>query len=414
MPIPTKLLLSAVLCSLPTIAFAQTTDATTASTSAPAATQADGAQTIELEGYLAAVKPFEAKVELKSFSGGPKVKQVVPHGATVRQGETLITFDTTEIDDQILLAASELDLAKASLAKAEADVSLGDRSDAANLEQRQDAVKDAELALEYWKKLDGPDFLKQLEMQRKSGQFQIDDQNDELDQLRKMYQSESLTNATADIVVKRAVRQLEMTKESVAIQQGELEKQKATTYVDKQQEVERGLASAKQSLDAFNADSAHGRVQRADALTKARVALRGAQRKLSELEQDKAAMTITAPSAGVAFFGHVGDDGKWQNAKPDAIEVDDKKDAGATLLTVVTPGKVAAIAKASDEQVTKLKVGQSAKLAVTSADATAIEGKVLTISPLPASDGTFEVGIEVAAGDAKLLPGMKTKIEVTK
>lgn len=364
-----------------------------------------------MDGYVAPGEPFEVKLQLRSFAGNLKPTALVAHGATVRQGEPLIAFDTAEIDDAVLGAASELEVAKANLAKAEQDVALGDRADAAGLEEKTDAVHDADTALDFWKRQDGPNFLKQLDLQLKSGQASVDDQNDELNQLRQMYQSESLTNATSDIVVKRAVRQLEMTQASFEIQKAEGQKQRETTYVDKQQEVERGVTNAHRALDEFNAQMAQQKAQRAAALTQARIALRTAQRKLSDLEQDKAALVVNAPHDGVAYFGAFAD-GQWQNAKPDALKIGTKVQADQPLLTLVRPGKVRVVAKASDEQVTKLKVGGTVRVNIDAAGEQGVDGTVASIAALPVADGTFEVSIDLAGGDAKLVPGMKAKVEV--
>ena len=367
---------------------------------------------MSIEGYIAPRDPFEVKLQPKKYDGPFKTTQVAAHASSVKAGTPLIGFDPTEIDDAILTAASDVEVAKAGLAKAEADVALGDRADAAGLEQKTDAVADAQAQLDWWKKQDGPAFLKQLDLQVQAGQDGIDDQTEELDQLHKMYASESLTNATADIVVKRATRQLERSKQAFVIQKGQTDKQKATDYDNKRQDVERGLALAKQSLDEFNATTAQSKTQRGAALLSARVGLRAAQRKLSDLEVDKAAMTVAAPSDGVVFFGSFVD-GAWQGAKPDAIEVGQKQDAGKVVLTLVQPGHIKAIGKASDEQISKLKVGEVTHVKIAAVGDRSLDGKISSLALLPSADGNYTVEIELpASGVERLLPGMKAKIEV--
>ena len=408
-----KLPAIAFVCLTPTVALAQSTRPTTEPS---ATTQADTAEAtaeaLELEGFVAPRDAFEAKFEPKAYGGDLKVIDVVSHGATVKGGTPLIRFDTTEIDDDILGAAADSEAAKAAVLKAEADVALGDRSDAAALEKNSDALADAQRDLDYMIKRGGPNFLKQLELQEKSSLAQIEDQNDELDQLRKMYASESLTNATADIVVKRAVRTLEQSKATYELAKDELEKQRQTTYVDNQQEAERAVEAAKQSLDAFQVKVAQDRVERATALTKARIAARAAQRKLSELEQDKTAMTIVAPHDGIAYFGEFTSAGSWSNTEPDTIQAGKKQSPSTTLLTLVKPGQVRVIARANDDQLARLKVGESTRLDIAAVGGEDIEGKVSSVSPLPSADGSFEVVIDLVAADALLVPGMKAKIRV--
>ena len=73
-------------------------------------------------------------------------------------------------------------------------------------------MAEAEQNVKWFDTVDGPQMLKGVDIQLAMAKNQMNDEQDELDQLKKMYKSEELTNATADIVVKRAVRQLEMSK----------------------------------------------------------------------------------------------------------------------------------------------------------------------------------------------------------
>ena len=65
-------------------------------------------------------------------------------------------------------------------------------------------MKEAEESVKWFETVDGPQMLKGVELNLEQAKNQMNDKGDELDQLKKMYKSEELTNDTADIVVKRA------------------------------------------------------------------------------------------------------------------------------------------------------------------------------------------------------------------
>ena len=54
--------------------------------------------------------------------------------------------------------------------------------------------------------------LKSLEYELKSAQFQLDYQQDELDQLEKMYEADDLTEDTEEVVLKRTRNQVDFAK----------------------------------------------------------------------------------------------------------------------------------------------------------------------------------------------------------
>lgn len=377
----------------------------------PAATTATAPATLTLDGYLAPLDPQEAKFRLRQFAGPLKVKQVVAHGAAVHAGEVLIQFDTADIDEAIVMTASELEVARAAGAKQQVDQTLGEQNDAQALAIANDAVADAELGLDWWTRSELPKLEKQLELQLKNSQFAVGDQEDELEQLRRMYKSEELTNATADIVVKRAVRALEQSKVMLEITTSDVERRRATEVADRQQQVERALFAAKQELAGLKAQQELSRVERAATALKSKVAIKNAEKKLNELEEDKAAMTVKAKADGVALFGSF-DGGAWKGSDADAIRIDEKLDPSNPFLIVVTPGKLKAVAKVEESKVFGIKAGQQVTVKPVAIGGAELKGKVATLSPLTSADGGYPLTIELEDVDPRLMPGMKVKVEL--
>lgn len=404
------LLASVILAVAASQTIAEDRASATGPSSAPASQPA--IQPIELSGYLAPIDPQEIKLKLKQFTKPLKVAEVAKHGAAVKAGQPLITFDLTEIDQDILEATSDLEVAKASLAKAESDSTLGDKGDAATLEERTDAVADAELNLAWWRDIDGPDFLRRLDQMVQANVDGINDQEDELDQLKKMYKSEELTNATADIVVKRAVRQLERSKQALEVTKHAADKQKATEFSNQRQGVERALEAAQRSLADAKATIAQTKVSRAAAILKSRDAVHDAQKKLSELEKDKQAIVgLTAEAEGTAYYGMF-KDGVWQGAQDDAIKVGEPVETSKVILTVIPTGKLRVFAKVDEANLFKVHEGDAVTITPAALAELKTPGTVATRDPAPAADGSFSQKIELTSIDPRLMVGMKVKIQI--
>lgn len=394
-----------VALSLSAIALA---DAPPAGEAAPSTAPSTAPGESSYEGYLAPIDPFEAKLDPRSFVGPFKIKSVVPHGTEVKAGDVLIQFDTADIDDAILAATSELEVAKAKQAKQATDNTLGEQNDAQSLAVANDSVSDAQLALEWWDKTDSPRFLMSLDLEEKQSVDAVGDQQDELDQLKKMYKSEELTSATADIVVKRAVRSLERSKVILDITKGDVARRKATEFVDKKQELDRNLFNAKQALEALKAQLELSKVERAAETAKAKAAVKDAQKKLNELEEDKAAMSIKSKIDGIAYYGSF-EEGEWKGSKADALKADVKVQPAGTLLTVVAPAKLKAVVKVDESKVFEIKPGAALTIEPATIEGVKLSGKAASVDLLANEQGHYPLTVDLSGADPRLLPGMKVK-----
>ena len=170
---------------------------------------------IRAEAVFDAVDPYEAKVDFKVYGWPLVITAVAPPGSPVIKDQTLIAFDRRPIEWALTAAENELAVAKANLAKGQADAEVAAKSDPMALRQAEEGLKNAEAAKKWYDEVDGPQMLAMADLQVKQNQFGVEDRTDELEQLKKMYGAEELTAATADIVMRRSVRALELAPDDV-------------------------------------------------------------------------------------------------------------------------------------------------------------------------------------------------------
>jgi len=81
----------------------------------------------------------------------------------------------------------------------------------------------------------------------------LHDQDEELAQLEKMYKSEELTNATSEIVVRRAKRNIERTKLAIEMGRAELANVKTVKYPQQRQSLAHQIETTKNALESLKA-----------------------------------------------------------------------------------------------------------------------------------------------------------------
>jgi hypothetical protein len=208
--------------------------------------------------------PFEVRLKLEAHSGALIVASAAANRSTVKKGDTLLELDPVYINRDVAAAENELTAAKAALAKAESDSVLGEQADALAMRIQQQETKNAEAAVKWWEQVDGPQMLTSAELQVKVSRANVEDQEDELDQLKKMYKGEDLTSQTADIVLKRSVRQLDVSKTLSKMNEERSEKTESHSYPIARQGIQDSLELSKQRLESLKVSQALAAVLRKD------------------------------------------------------------------------------------------------------------------------------------------------------
>src|SRR5688572_26504949 len=138
---------------------------------------------VQSDVTLQPLDPYELKLKLKQYAGPLTIVSVAPPNAAVNAGDPLLELEKRQITCELETAKNAVAGAKAALAKAEADQELGTKADALALRVHEDAVKNAEQALAWHDKVDGPQMLKGVELGVLNAKHNVEDQDDELEQL---------------------------------------------------------------------------------------------------------------------------------------------------------------------------------------------------------------------------------------
>lgn len=369
---------------------------------------------IDASGTFLPANPVEVRLRPDAYKGELPIVSAVANGASVKKGDTILAIDPADLTRELDAARNDLTTAKANHAKAEADATLGDKSDALALKMAETAAKKGESDLKWWDDLTGPQMLARTDIGLKQQQNYIDDQADELDQLKKMYKTEDLTGATADIVLKRAVRQFEMSKVEQKMSQDLAKKVKEYDHPQSRIPLEFAADQAKQALEQLKAAQAHGKIIRQTALKSAQLALTAAEKRAGDLEKDQALLTVAAPADGVVLYGQLADNA-LQPADPRTLRPKEKIAAGQTVMVLFTPGSLRLGFDLPESKLAWVKPGMKAKVTPVAWPELRYDGALAAPPPVGKASGAeqaFALAVDLSNVDARIVPGMKANVKI--
>ena len=369
----------------------------------------------ELEAVYEPVDSAELKLKLEAFQGELTVLKVLVAGESVKKGDLVFSLDKAPIEKQIAALDNDLRVARATVEKSQADLVLGARTDALALLQAQTALKDAETALKSFEEVDGKHMVQQVELNVKFMEDALHDQTEELAQLEKMYKSEELTNATSEIVVKRARRNLDRIKIALDMGKAEAANVKNVRYPQQRNTLVHAIEVAKNSLEGLKAMQALSKITREVEASKSRAAATQLEEQAAKLKRDLEYFAWRAPIDGRVFYGQF-HHGAWttvDQVSPMMVP-GEKTQAGQVLVTVCGP-LTRVRADLAETDYFDIATGLEATVTPSSAPDAKAEGTIRSKSAVVAQRGAapgFELKSEFKEPPADLLPGMKGKATI--
>ncbi len=368
---------------------------------------------VDAEGYFEPVDPFEVRIRPKAYGGELTIVSIASNGSNLKPGDLLLELDPAPLKRQLAAAENELLANDATLKKTQADAKLGEAMDATAIKQQQAALKQAQEEVDWFEKVDGPQMLKSNDLVVKQAQDQVNDAQDELDQLKKMYKTEELTNATADIVTKRAVRSLDQMKINLAMALERSEKFKTYHFPINKQKVLDSLQGVQYATEQLQLLQAQNKVLRQTGLVGAQAGHDLAAEKVEELKGDLEKLIVRAPFAGTVAYGSFAGGAFQSDAR--ALRPGEHVAAQTVLLTLMAPSKLRVVINLPEAKFDAVKSGIRAALTPVAFPELRMEG---TCDAVPrtaaASQGgpVYSQTITLASIDPKLVAGNKVNAHI--
>jgi len=345
-----------------------------------------------------------------------EIVEIVEHGTEVHEGEALVKFDAEKIDREI--ADLELDLHQSELAIRKAEQELPRMEKSLDMAATDAAQNDQNARDDYERyfKIDRPMILKSIEYSLKSAQFQLDYQQDELDQLEKMYEADDLTEETEEIVLKRSRTNVEFAKFNL---------EQTKQYCDEllQVRLPRFDVEIKEAVDKASLALARAKTALAVDLVRARYDLEEKKQtraksleRLAKLMTDRGLMELKSPADGIVYYGECDDDGNWSDVarliaklKPHYSVSPD-----TVVMTVVARRPLEVLAEVGEDKRADISVGEPAKIVPPLENAAWLPAKLASVSSVPVAKGKFAADFDLTGSELPdwIVPGMSCKVKV--
>jgi len=363
---------------------------------------------VTLKGTFEAEKAAELSVRPDVWAAYEVVK-AAEHGQTVKRGDVLVQFDVEKIDDEIAELRLKRAISDLAFKQAEENLKILEASTPVDLKLAERAQKIAHEDLEKFLRADRALSEKSANFMLRSAENYLENQQDELRQLEKMYKADDLTEETEEIVLKRQRRAVEAAEHMVETTRASRDDTLKVDLPRKQETLEH--AAVKQDLLAAKAKSslpaALGQAQRD--FEKLKLDRGREEDKLKKLLADRAAMTVKAPVDGVVYYGRF-TRGKWsgmeqvaESLRPGGVVM-----KNAVFMTVVQPRPVFVRSSVSEADVDKLRPGVKGTVQPTAFADLKLEAAVDRIDAIPSAADSFEVrlGLRTDPLPVSIVPGM--------
>jgi multidrug resistance efflux pump len=368
---------------------------------------------LKLDGTFEPAERHVVQIKTQAWTGEMAIAKLAPHGSKVQKGDVLLQIDGAKLHEAIAAAGVDLASARIQLDRVTEEIKLAAAGESIQKERVERDAREAAERLKYFSEVEMALELADLELNKAWAEDSIADQKEELDQIEKMYKSEELTNATRDIVLKRAQRSLERSKTRYELFMKRYERIKSHDLPRQLEDWTIGARERAHGLESWMKTSPIQKADRETNLARTTTAVRQQEENLAKLRKDETALTIIAVADGVVWYGSFAD-GNWQGVEEAQknLKVGEKIQANQPLMTLV-PAELCVKTAVAEDRLGDLPVGTFAKVTPVAFPDLALEGKAAAPVLVGMRKGdAFDTRINLAAGDPRLVPGLKAKIVV--
>jgi len=335
-----------------------------------------------------------------------EIKRIVPHGSEVSRGETIVWFKTDDLDEKIEEAETDLRLARLELEQAEQDHEHFQETQRLDRAAAERTRKRAQQNYDQFMQVDRQRMQEQAEFNVKSSLAALENAEEELKQLRQMYEADDLTEESEEIVLKRAKRSVEFAQFRLKGTRIESDRTTEQTIPRKQADQEDALQRAEVEYHKKMSAQKTAREKQEIELERQRKNFREQETDLEELKEFRRQTVLTAPIDGILLHGEL-DRGRLSD-KPSQLEAGSKVARRKTIATVVNPRRLQIRVNLEQKQLAEVAVGDTCAVRVAGLPERELEGEVKSISDVPYAGTKFDCVVDFSGTRAtdQVMPTM--------
>jgi hypothetical protein len=343
------------------------------------------------------------------------VKSVAAHGAEVGKGSVLIEFETEKIDRRITDSKRSLEAARLDLALATAEHQFASKSADLDRASAQLAFKRLGEDLKHFQEHIKEFSVKSTHQSYSSYSNSLAYAEEELNQLKKMYEADDLTEETEEIIITRALNTVNRARFS--LERAELTRLASLKFGLPREIEDRATAQVRSQISQERLKSTFetSTQRRQLSIQQKQVDFNKAVKSHAKLEADRQLLDVKASTNGVVYYGEFVN-GLWTgrkhlNAK---LRASGKVMPNEIFMTVVTPRPLIISGSVAEKDSRQINLGTRGWATPTAAPEQRIPVTVTAISRVPSAPGKFAVTLAATLGanHGYLAPGMGCAVKL--
>ena len=342
------------------------------------------------------------------------IKEVVDHGTVVKKGDPLIVFDSEDFDKALAEAIEAAESRKINLETAKRELDDLELSTPLKLQGEEAKFVRTRESFEYFMKTGKALELEKARMQLLSAEQSVENVKEELAQLLKMYEEDGVTEETEEIILKRQRSAVERAEFSLKATKLAVEWDQKNTIPQKATDLKRELEEARIAYETAKLSLKNNLALKKLSVAKAERDDAEADKKLAELETDKALFSINAPADGMIYHGEI-KDGVWSLGNtPKFLFEKGSVPANTVFMTLVpTASPFALFAGLNQEQRLKLPTDASGTAEVSGLDDSEYPVTVTSVDLAPGGDNQYQLAMKITLPEeAPIVSGMSAKVKL--
>ena len=351
---------------------------------------------LNLEGVFESARMSEVSVNTKSWAE-LTVLEAKPQGAVVKKGEQLVKFDFEKIDEKISNLRHDLRLLDLDRSIAAADLKLAEAIAPIKLSEIERKEKYSKEDLARYEKIKSPFNKRAAAMSLKNYEDALAYAQEELKQLKKMYEADDLTEETEEIILVRAQSTVDRAKFS--LEGAKIRNEDALKINIPREDLETKEKAKRDELSSRALRKTQPVELEKKQLESKKLAEqhKKASENLARLETDRKAMTVPSPTSGVLYRGTF-EKGKWSGDT--ALKARFRKGGmlkpNEVFMTVVESKPLFVRANLPEADLRRLKKGYEGKIKSKAFPDQKLTGSIREVSSVPVSPGKFELLVDVS------------------
>lgn len=358
---------------------------------------------LKINGLFESIESFEIRPgteEIKNMT----ISRLTPHGSVVRKGQKIFWFQTDAIDKQIEEARLELELAEKNHQEAQArhqqflalqqlDQSTAERS-------WQQAQQDHE----YYLRVDREFRRRSAEVSLKFSRAALENAEEELNQLEKMYRSDDLTEESEEIVLKRSRQAVDDARFRFESAENQFNRTINEILPRGEEEQKDRFQRAEITYQATIGDLQRNLEKREIEMQKQNLKFAEQQQKFQQLLADREKMLLKAPRDGVLVYGNLVRGALTDKAA--TIDVGKTVAADQVIATIIPPGPMQVRLTVSETEWQRIAPEMEVEVIANTHPGQPMKGEVFSISSIPFAPNKFDCIVRFRAGKLgdKLIP----------